>query len=501
MNRLYYGDNLDILKKYIEDNSVDLIYIDPPFNSKRNYNIIYDGAVAQAEAFKDTWSLRSLQDEKRLIFIEEAQRYSKIHNVIDAWEKLLINSNPSLFGYLVNMSIRLVELHRVLKDTGSFYLHCDPTASHYLKLILDQVFGIMNFKNEIAWCYTSPGHSKRDFQRKHDIIFRYTKSDNFTFNQQFIPYKSGIHVKDDGDVLAYKDTVKPSQKVEFESRGKPIEDWWSDIYPTDRVSDERLGYPTQKPEMLLERIIKASSNEGDVVLDAFCGCGTTVAVAQRLNRKWIGLDITFLSIDLIRQRLLDSFYRNTLGLNEKEAQNRFYEEVEIFGIPKDLESARQLATRTEGDRIRKEFEKWTIFSVGGIYFEKKGADTGIDGYFFFYDVKGGKAKKMKGLIQVKSGKVGVKDIRDFSHVLKREDMPLGIFITLENPTKPMLDEIAKMPQFTSGQGRSYPKIIIVTVKDIIDDNLPNIPVVRATKKAPPARKESKQNTLFKTLKQ
>jgi len=497
LNKLYYGDNFDILRNHIEDNSVDLIYIDPPFNSKRNYNIIYDGASAQAEVFKDTWSLRSWQDEKRLIFFDEAQRYSGIHNIIDALEKLLINSNPSLFGYLVNMAIRIVELHRVLKDTGSFYLHCDPVASHYLKLILDEVFGIRNFRNEIVWCYTSPGHSKRDFQRKHDSIFRYTKSDRYIFNQQYIAYKSGIHVKEEGEVLAYKGTIKESQKQEYEARGKPLEDWWVDIYPTDRVRKERLGYPTQKPEALLERIINAGSNEGDVVLDAFCGCGTTVAVAQRLKRKWVGIDITFLSIDLIRQRLLDEFYRNTLGLNEIEAKVKFDEDVTIFGIPRDLEGAKQLAVQTKSDRVRKEFEKWAIFSVGGVYFEKKGADTGIDGYFYIQDVdQNRKLKKLKCLIQVKSGKVGVRDIRDFSYTLDREGSPIGIFITLENPTKPMLDEIGKMPQYTTQLGKTLQRIYIVTIQDIIDDDLPNLPIQRITKRAQRAKMENNQNTMF-----
>ena len=503
MNKLYYGDNFDILRNHIEDNSVDLIYIDPPFNSKRNYNIIYDGASAQAEVFKDTWSLRSWQDEKRLIFFDEAQRYSGIHNIIDALEKLLINSNPSLFGYLVNMAIRIVELHRVLKDTGSFYLHCDPVVSHYLKIILDEIFSSKNFKNEIVWGYDTGGRAKTKFPSKHDIIFWYVITDKYKFeyDQVALPRDfSTMHekVEIDEEGRPYQTNIKYGKLYKYYlDKGVLPNDWWSDIQALNPSAKERVGYPTQKPEALLERIINAGSNEGDVVLDAFCGCGTTVAVAQRLKRKWVGIDITFLSIDLIRQRLLDEFYRNTLGLNEIEARDRFNEDVTIFGIPRDLEGAKQLARQTKGDRVRKEFEKWAIFSVGGVYFEKKGADTGIDGYFYIQDVdENRKLKKLKCLIQVKSGKVGVRDIRDFSHTLNREDSPIGIFITLENPTKPMLDEIGKMLQYTTQLGKTLQRIYIVTIQDIIDDKLPDLPIQRATKRAQRAKVKINQNTIF-----
>ena len=491
MNKLYYGDNFDILRNHIEDNSVDLIYIDPPFNSKRNYNIIYDGASAQAEVFKDTWSLRSWQDEKRLIFFDEAQRYSRIHNIIDALEKLLINSNPSLFGYLVNMAIRIVELHKVLKDTGSFYLHCDHVVSHYLKLILDEVFGSKNFRNEIIWCYTSGGVSRKYFGRKHDTILFYSKTADYFFSPIYRDYSEKTLKRGLTQVKGkYYDKG-------LRREGAIMQDWWTIQPILSPTAKERLGFPTQKPEALLERIINAGSNEGDIVLDAFCGCGTTVAVAQRLKRRWIGIDITFLSIDLIRQRLLDEFYRGALGLNEIEAKEKFNEDVTIFGIPRDLEGAKQLAAQTKGDRVRKEFEKWAIFSVGGVYFEKKGADTGIDGYFYIQDVdENRKLKKLKCLIQVKSGKVGVKDIRDFSHTLGRESAPVGIFITLESPTKPMLDEIEKMPQYTTQLGKTLQRIYIVTIQDIIDDNLPDLPIQRATKRAQRAKMENNQNSIF-----
>ena len=287
MNKIYYGDNLDILRKHIADSSVDLIYIDPPFNSKRNYNVIYDGAMAQAEAFSDTWSLSNIHEEKMLIFKEEAQRYSSIHNIIECLEKLLIGSNPPLFGYLLNMSIRLVELHRVLKDSGSIYLHCDPTASHYLKILLDEIFGKSNFRNEIIWCYDTGGRARRNFPRKHDTIFCYSKGLDFFFN-----YK---------EVAISRDPTTMHETVQYDENGKPFQrnikygkeykyyldhgvlpnDWWNDIQAINPAAKERLGYPTQKPLALLERIIKASCPLDSIVLDAFCGCGTSVAAAKR----------------------------------------------------------------------------------------------------------------------------------------------------------------------------------------------------------------------------
>jgi DNA modification methylase len=497
MNKLYYGDNFEILRDQIADESVDLIYIDPPFNSKRDYNIIYDGATAQAEAFKDTWSLYSWQDEHQLIYYDESQRYKSIHSVVEAFEKLLIKDDPSLFGYLVNMAIRLVELHRVLKPTGSFYLHCDPTANHYLKIICDEVFGKRNFRNEIIWCYRGGGSSKGDFRRKHDVIVRYSASDRFCFNSEEIriPYQAeGLTRTDDSMWGKHQGT---EQVYKPHPLGKIPEDWWL-IDALNANDPERLGYPTQKPEQLLQRIIKASSNENDVILDAFCGCGTTIAVAQKLNRKWIGIDITFLAIDLIRQRLLDQFYRDCMGLNEEEALKRFNSEVNVFGIPRDIEGVRQLATQTRNDRVRKEYEKWAVFSVGGVYSEVKGSDRGMDGYFYIDDTDGkGKYQKVKGLIQVKSGKVGVANIRDFAHVLEREASPVGFFVTLENPTEPMHQEIARLPKWKSGLGKVYNKIYIITVQDILDGVLPNLSVRRATKQAKQTPNNGEQKSLLK----
>ncbi|MCF7810097.1 restriction endonuclease [bacterium] len=491
MNELFYGDNLDILRDHIDDKCVDMIYIDPPFNSKKDYNIIYDGASAQAEVFKDTWSLSGWQMEKKMIFFDDAQRYQKIHNIISVFEKLLINTSPSLFAYLVHMSIRIVELHRVLKPTGTLFLHCDPTASHYLKIILDEVFGRNNFLNEIVWCYTSGGVSSRYFGRKHDVILFYAKSNKYKFNTQYREYSKKTKQR---GLTKVKGKYFASGLRE---EGAVLQDWWTIQPVLSPTAKERLHYPTQKPEMLLEQIIRAGSNENDVVLDAFCGCGTTVAVAQQLKRKWIGIDITFLSIDLIRQRLLDSFYRDIQGLNEKKAKSQFDKDVKIFGIPRDIEGARQLATKTKGDRIRKEFEKWAIFSIGGVFTEKKGADQGFDGYFYLQDLNKKKnLYNIKCLIQVKSGKVGVKDIRDFSHVMDREQSPTGVFITLEPPTGPMMKEVARMKPFTTSLGKVCDRIYLVTIQDIIDGVLPQLPIQRITKRAQRVLPKVEQNNIF-----
>ncbi len=511
MNQLYYGDNLEILREHIPDESVDLIYIDPPFNSKRDYNIIYDGSSAQAEAFKDTWSLQSWQEERQLIYFDDPQRYTRLHKFIEALEILRIDSDPSLFGYLVNMGVRIVELYRVLKKTGSFYIHCDPTASHYLKVLLDDIFGKNNFRNEIIWHYGGWIHQKMSrFPRKHDVILFYTKSDDYTFHPLSIEWereeylklrRQAIHVDDNGREYIFDKRGGAGQKRYLDvalREGRSISSVW-DIRPLTSSARERLGYPTQKPEALLDNIVRASSSEGDLVLDAFCGCGTTVNVAQKLNRRWIGIDITYLAIDLVKQRLLDQFYRDERGLNEISAKEQFEKEVTIFGIPKDIQSARHLATKTRGDRIRKEFEKWAVFSVGGVYSEVKGADSGIDGYFYLDDMdERSRYRKIKGFIQVKSGKVGVKEIRDFAHVLEREQSPIGVFVTLENPTGPMFQEIARLSKWTSGFGKSFDKISIVTVQDILDDVLPNLPITRATKRAKKVTEEPKQNNLLET---
>ncbi len=465
MNTLYYGDNLKILRKYIPDESVDLIYLDPPFNSKRAYNIIFkdkDGKYppSQIEAFDDTWHW-SDETEETMWELSKPPYPAKLYRTLEAFRVALGTSD--MMAYLVMMAIRLCELRRVLKRTGSIYLHCDPTASHYLKIIMDQIFGVKNFRNEIVWCYTGPGHSKKDFQRKHDIILRYTKADNYNFNQQYVPYKSGIHVSKKGKVLAYKDTFVESKAEEFEKRGKPVEDWWTDIYTVDRVRSEMLGYPTQKPLALLERIIKASSNEGDVVLDPFCGCGTTVAAAEKLGRKWLGIDITILAINLIEKRLKDHFPNV---------------EFEIKGIPTDVNSARKMASTRQGKFL---FEQWFITALGGQPFKSSGGgDSGIDGFMYFRDING---ESHSIIISVKGGGYGPGAVRDLKGVIERENAEMGILLALENPSKQTIAEAASAGRYQMPEvSRTYPKIQIFTVEDYFKGIRPDLPDTSETLK-------------------
>ncbi|MFM5960008.1 MAG: DNA methyltransferase, partial [Dolichospermum sp.] len=308
----------------------------------------------------------------------------------------------SLLAYLVSMTLRITEIHRVLKPTGSFYLHCDPTASHYLKLILDGVFCSQRgeFQNEIIWSYNTGGKGKSRFLRKHDVILWYSKTKNYLFNRNeiSIPRKIGTaHLKygvDENGKEYYEDFSPRKSGKQYRwylDEGLTPMDVWIDIQAINPSATERLGYPTQKPEALLERIIKASSNENDIVLDAYCGCGTTLAVCQKLNRQWIGIDITYQSISLILKRLEDSF-------------PGVLRTIKLHGIPKDIESARALANKTD-DRTRKEFEKWAILTYTNnkaVINTKKGADKGIDGIVYF---QGDKNDPEKIIFQVKSGKV------------------------------------------------------------------------------------------------
>lgn len=412
MNQLYYGDNLEVLRKYIKDESVDLCYIDPPFNSKRNYNQIYNNIgkedVAQAQAFVDTWEWNSLAEEG---FTQITDNYqgkftAQIIDLITGLLKVL--SKGSLLAYLISITLRIVEIHRVLKSTGSFYLHCDPTSSHYLKLVLDAIFCSQNgeFQNEIIWHYSGwNARLKESFNSRHDIIFFYSKSPVQNFNSYALNWgsqeeyaqlrKQKVQVDSYGKKYVLSDAGKGKRVKRYleeaMSYGRPVDDVW-DIDKLNNSSKERLGYPTQKPEALLERIIEASSNEGDVVLDAYCGCGTTVAVAERSNRQWIGIDITYQSISLILKRVEKAF--------GSQASNQ----IKLDGIPKDIKSAVALATRND-DRTRKEFEKWAILTYSrnrATINQKKGADRGIDGFAYFLEEGQGHRKIV---LQVKSGVV------------------------------------------------------------------------------------------------
>lgn len=290
---IFTGDNLDIMRGMAPE-SIDLIYLDPPFNSNHDYSAPI-GSKAAGAAFKDTWTL---SDVDVAWWGDVAEKDMKLYNILGAAGDIGGNSVKS---YLIYMAIRILEMYRILKDTGSLYLHCDPTMSHYLKMLLDSIFGAKNFRNEIIWCYTGPRRSPTTFPKKHDVILFYSKTDNYNFTPPHIPHKSGVH--NTGQVFG--SAKKGSKKIQerLETGGKQLEDWWIDIWSTDRYRKELLGYPTQKPLAVLERIIKASSNKNDIVLDPFCGCATTCSAAEKLDRNWIGIDISEKAYDLVNMRL------------------------------------------------------------------------------------------------------------------------------------------------------------------------------------------------------
>lgn len=458
-NKLYFGDNLDIMREHVPDESIDLIYLDPPFNSKATYNVLFQEkngtqSAAQITAFEDTWHW-GLESEKAYHEIV-TQGPRKLADLMQVLRQFL--GQNDMMAYLVMMAIRLVEMHRVLKPTGSIYLHCDPTASHHLKLVLDAIFGVKNFRNEIVWSYRRYTAKSQRFQREHDIILFYGRGGQIVFNELREEYgpRSGLadsHYKQDKDGRWYRWQKRSGRKPYkvYLSEGRRMGDVW--IIPHINASArERLGYPTQKPEALLERIIKASSNEGDLVLDPFCGCGTTIAVAERLNRRWIGIDITHLAITLMRHRLADTFGTELSP-------------YEVIGDPKDLRSAEALA-----EENRYQFQWWALGLVDArpAQDKKKGADSGVDGYIYFFDDNSGKPKKI--IVQVKSGKVNRGQIATLKGDMEREKAEIGAFLTLEEPTGPMIAEAATAgfyePEFFPG--KKFPRIQILTVNELLE---------------------------------
>lgn len=519
-NELYYGDNLDVLRRKIASESVDLCYIDPPFNSKRNYFQIYNNQGnedrAQAQAFVDTWNwgdeavegLEYILDIERLAPRAGETRWTEqTVELIRGLDKVL--GRGSLLAYLVHMTLRIVEIHRVLKPTGSFYLHCDPTASHYLKLVLDAVFCGQggDFLNELLWCYTQGGRSRDRFPKKHDVIFLYSKSKKHQFfpDAVKVPYElvssksSDSFTKVDEDGRYYKEVYGTDRKKKYryyKDEGKMPYNWWTDIpQMTGRAAaakdSERLGYDTQKPEALLERIIKASSNEGDTVLDAYCGCGTTVAVAQRLGRRWIGIDITYQSISLILKRLQDRYPGDWPAIEAS---------IKLDGVPKDIESAIALANRKD-DKTRKEFEKWAVLTFTknqGRINDKKGADGGIDGFAYFLidkDTNG------KAVFQVKSGKTGRGDLAKLNSDRIREKAEFGFLICMDLPTKPMRDEIAAAGKYKHPLlDREDDRLQVITVAELFapTSRRLDLPMARndAVKSAKAIGDDGKQQSLF-----
>lgn len=463
-NTLFYGDNLEILREYIADESIDLIYLDPPFNSNRTYNVLFKDesgkeSEAQITAFDDTWHWDAVAEETYYELITKAP--DAVSRIIGALREFI--GRNQMMAYLVMMAIRLVELHRVLKSSGSLYLHCDPTASHYLKIILDAVFGGEYFQNEIIWCYEIGARSKKRWGKKHDVILFYSKSSKFTFNWQevAVPRKAGTHMRAgiDEDKREYQEkTDAKTGKVYryYLDKGAIPPDWWMGPQQLNRSDAERLGYPTQKPLKLLERIVKASSKEKDVVLDPFCGCGTTVTAAEKLNRRWIGIDITHLAIALQKYRLQEAFSKV---------------KFDVIGEPESVNAARYLAQQN-----RFQFEWWALSLVkarpgkatGTSKKGKKGADKGIDGVINFIDSTRGKPKRV--LVQVKSGNISSAVIRDLRGVIEREQAAIGVLITLKSPTKPMRTEAVSAGYYESkAWGKKYPKIQIFTIEELLNE--------------------------------
>ncbi|GMO56418.1 MAG: hypothetical protein Ta2D_01320 [Rickettsiales bacterium] len=483
---LYYGDNLDILKKlsndkdfYLQTNGgIDLIYIDPPFNSNRVYNMPYEKMLddmneeekktfrAQKEAFIDTWS--NIEYLRELDELETYTDCLQLYDYLKAMDKMTKRKEnvftTSHLSYLTMMAHRIYYIHKLLKDTGSFYLHCDPTMSHYLKILLDMVFGVKNFKNEIIWCYATPSGANNFFSRKHDVILFYTKTDNYTFNIQRIPHKSGLH--NSGNIWNKKIKEKGEDDIKnienLEKIGKKIEDWWTDIYPVDRVRREMLNYPTQKPEALLERIIKASSKEGDLVADFFCGCGTTITAAQKLNRKFLGVDINHLAIALVEEKRLKP-------LNA---------DYKIVGIPTDIAGARELAAQK--DKFK--FEQWIVEYVFKGNQTKKTGDGGYDGDIIYNMHHIDRKIPLRAIIEVKSGNVNIGQIRAFKDAIQTFNAAFGIFVAFdEHITKGMREEANnlgfidldkfKITDMILKQNKPK-KMYIITIEELLANDLP-----------------------------
>ena len=544
-NTLYYGDNLDILRQHVPDESVDLIYLDPPFNSNASYNVLFkeqsgEESSAQIKAFTDTWEWT--QESERVFeqeIIMNPTTPPNVKDMITAFREFI--GRNAMMAYLVMMTPRLVELRRVLKPTGSIYLHCDPTASHYLKLLLDAIFGSVRFRSEINWRRTNAHNDAKQGRRQYgnvrDTIFFYTQGNRWTWNWLYTEYNSQYvdsfyKLTEQGSGRRYQmdnlTAAKPGGDTSYEWRVKrprdegweadltneylhPVEGWeykgvlpyngrywayskdgmtamaeegriaytrngtprykryldempgvplqndWTDIRPASR--SESLGYPTQKPQALLERIIEASSNEGDVVLDPFCGCGTAVAAAEKLKRRWIGVDVTHLAVALMKNRL-------KTGFNIVPGKD-----YEVVGEPADVGSARALA---EQDRYQFEFWAMSLLEAFPREQKKRGADRGIDGVIHFID--GPRRSTHKAVVQVKSGKVSSPLIRDLKGTVDREKAALGLFITLEDPTRDMRTEAVSAGFYHSEVWqRDYPKIQIRTIEDLLTGNTFDIP--------------------------
>lgn len=482
MNKLYYGDNLDVLRDHIPDDSVDLIYLDPPFQSNRDYNVLFseqDGtrAAAQIKAFGDTWKWDMAS---AAAFAETVGRRGQVSTAMQAFRTLLGGSD--MLAYLSMMAPRLIELKRILKPTGSIYLHCDPTASHYLKLLLDAIFGPKSFCNEIIWHYRKWPAGKYTFQRNHDVIFFFSNTDrkDRTFNQLYME-RAASTLKRFGTskIVSGHDSQGnrlPSEILAEDSEGVRMDDVWN----IGRVPPIKQLYPTQKPLPLLERIIEASSRKGDVVLDPFSGCGTAIIAAQGLERHWIGIDITHLAVGLIKHRLENAFPGRAV--------------YEVVGEPVSLPDARKLAA---DDKYQ--FEAWALGSVGArTNDKKKGADKGIDGRLFFHDERDASDTK-RIIISVKGGTIPASHIRELRGVIDREEAEIGVLLSLQKPSKPMREEAADAGFYDSPWGTRHPRIQIITIEELLEGKVIDYPRTNANvtfKKADRYIKRSAENNQF-----
>lgn len=528
MSELYYGDNLPIMRG-MRSESVDLIYLDPPFNSNATYNVLFkapggEHSAAQIEAFEDTWHWNTTSAEAAFDDVMKSS-HSDVAELLRVMRSFL--STNDMMAYITHIAVRLLEMHRVLRPTGSIYLHCDPTASHYIKVLMDAVFGKDRFLNEIVWKRTGAHGGAKRWAPVHDTILFYSKSDEYTWTRPVQPYEAGYvesrYVRKDsigsfqdvsvtgagtrtgasgapwrgmnptdkgrhwaipdaagGSIAGFAD-MSPQAKLDAldamdalywpksrqgkislprikqrPGKGNPVQDCITDIAALNSQAQERLHYPTQKPVALMERIIAASSREGDTILDPFCGCGTTIHAAQKLGRKWIGIDITHLAIGLIQRRLKDAFGPDI--------------PYQVHGVPRDLEGAKALAAQEKYD-----FQHWAVSLVDGVSYrsKKKGADGGIDGIFYF---KADPKTTERAIISVKGGGVGVKDIRELISVVDRERAKIGVYICLENPTGPMVKEAAGAGFYVCPLGRRYPKIQICTIADLLGGQKPQTPI-------------------------
>lgn len=530
-NALFYGDNLDVLRWHVKDESVDLIYLDPPFNSHTTYNVLFaehsgERAAAQIKAFEDTWRW---DQAAALSFREAVERGGRVAEALRAFRVFLADSD--MMAYLAMMAPRLVELRRVLKATGAIYLHCDPTASHYLKMLMDAVFGATNFRNEIVWRRSHPkGHAFTRFASSHDVILAFAKeSPRATWNPQYQEHDTERAAQQYSQIdeagrryqltsLLNPNPNRPNLTYEFhgvtkvwrwtkermlaeeakgrivvpkagkgiprykryldEQEGIPIGDFWDDIEIA--TGGERLGYPTQKPEALLTRIISASSKPGDVVLDPFCGCGTAIAAAQKLGRSWIGIDITHLAVGLIKHRL----------------QTAFGSEVtyQVIGEPTDLAGATKL-----GESDPYQFQWWALGLCGARPTEqRKGSDKGIDGRLYFHD-EGASGPTKQIIFSVKAGHASSGHVRDLVGVLERENAQIGILISLHEPTRDMRKEAASSGFYASPWGTRHPRVQLLTVSELLAGRQLDYPPTGANvtlKKAPRARGQEKGQHLL-----